>query len=61
MKSVQLLPYRGGQATMSIIFGPEADRELFSPNNGILVSSFPMSLTMRARRTSLVGMILIDD
>ncbi|KAL8897497.1 MAG: hypothetical protein Q9207_007192, partial [Kuettlingeria erythrocarpa] len=38
MKAIQLFPYRSGQATMSTIFGPEADRELFSPRNGMLVA-----------------------
>ncbi|KAI4179548.1 MAG: hypothetical protein LQ346_007169 [Caloplaca aetnensis] len=40
MKAIHLFPYRSGQATMSTIFGPEADRELFSPNNGILVDRY---------------------
>ncbi|KAL9017980.1 MAG: hypothetical protein Q9185_004725 [Variospora sp. 1 TL-2023] len=38
MKVIQLFPYRGGQATMRAIFGPEADGELWSPTNGIVVS-----------------------
>ncbi|KAL8654739.1 MAG: hypothetical protein Q9210_001322 [Variospora velana] len=38
MKVIQLFPYRGGQATMRAIFGLEADGELWSPNNGMVVS-----------------------
>ncbi|KAL8826847.1 MAG: hypothetical protein Q9170_007245 [Blastenia crenularia] len=37
LEVIQLFPYRGGQATMTSIFGPEAVGDLWSPDNGILV------------------------
>lgn len=38
MVAAHIFPWKSGQDAMIAIFGPEADRELFSPYNGMLLS-----------------------
>ncbi|KAL8735548.1 MAG: hypothetical protein Q9166_000716 [cf. Caloplaca sp. 2 TL-2023] len=52
MTAAHLFPYSSGQALMTAIFGSDADNELFSPLNGMLIST-------RAEKLLADGFLLI--